>query len=233
MKKTCFFISILVFSVLVINNGFCEANNTITEIKGDVFIIKKDGFRKNFAEENQGVIPGDLIITGKESTAVIKSGESSFIIIEQNSKFKINEAGVYNQEEGKTFYSIEKKEQKGIQVKTPFAVIGVKGTEFIVNADKDSQSVALDRGLINIKSLKDKFELHRKEDLSAFESFMEKTKSAFTDYKEKNRKEFVEYVDEFDLKPDKMVSFSDSRAKEEDISEEMSKEFDKFRAMLK
>jgi ferric-dicitrate binding protein FerR (iron transport regulator) len=187
---------------------------------------------KKFAEEKMAVAKGDVLITGENSAAVIIISDGSSIVIEQNSKFKVNDESVYEQEEGKVYYNIEKREQRGIEVKTPFAVIGVKGTEFIVNSVKDNQSVALKKGLLNIESLKEQFELHRKEEKSAFEAFIEKTKSAFTDYKEKQKKDFVEFVNEFELEPDKMVSFSDNVVKENEINTDLEKEFEKFRAYL-
>lgn len=212
--------------------GFCEAEINISKIEGDVFILKKGSFMKKFAEEKMKLLSGDVIITGEKSAAVIKINDGSSVVVDENSKFKVRDEFFYEQEEGKAYYSIEKKEQKGIEVKTPFAVIGVKGTEFIVNSKDDNQSVALKKGLLNIESLKEQFELHRKEEKSAFGSFMEKTKSAFSDYKEKQKKEFVEYVKSFELKPEKMVSFSDNVVKEKELEAELDKEFEKFRAYL-
>jgi ferric-dicitrate binding protein FerR (iron transport regulator) len=187
---------------------------------------------KKAANQGMNLFKGDVIITGEKSNAVISLFDGSSVIVDENSKFKINTESSFEQEQGKAYYSIEKQEQKGIEVKTPFAVIGVKGTEFIVNSTSENQSVALKKGLLNIESLKDQFELRRKKELSAFEAFMEKTKSAFTDYKKKQKKEFVEFVDKFELKPDKMVSFSNNIVNEDELSKELDKEFEKFRSLL-
>jgi hypothetical protein len=232
MKKLYIAVFITVLFVFYPFFGFCESNMHISKIEGDVFLLPKGSFMKKFAEEKMAVAKGDVLITGENSAAVIIISDGSSIVIEQNSKFKVNDESVYEQEEGKVYYNIEKREQRGIEVKTPFAVIGVKGTEFIVNSVKDNQSVALKKGLLNIESLKEQFELHRKEEKSAFEAFIEKTKSAFTDYKEKQKKDFVEFVNEFELEPDKMVSFSDNVVKENEINTDLEKEFEKFRAYL-
>lgn len=232
MKKVYTLSFFAVFFIFMSAFGFCEENIYVLKTEGSVFYLKKGSFMKKAAKQGMNLFKGDVIITGEKSNAVISLFDGSSVIVDENSKFKINTESSFEQEQGKAYYSIEKQEQKGIEVKTPFAVIGVKGTEFIVNSTSENQSVALKKGLLNIESLKDQFELRRKKELSAFEAFMEKTKSAFTDYKEKQKKEFVEFVDKFELKPDKMVSFSNNIVNEDELSKELDKEFEKFRSLL-
>jgi len=212
--------------------GFCEEMISVSKTEGSVFYLKKNSFMKKAAKKEMNLFSGDLIITAENSHAVINLCDGSSVIVDENSNFKIINKSNFEQEGGKAYYTIAKKEQKGIEVKTPFAVIGVKGTEFIVNSNKENQGIALKKGLLNIESLNDQFELRRKNELSAFESFMEKTKSAFTDYKVKQDKEFVEFVDNFELKPDKMVSFSNNIVNEDELSKDLDKEFEKFRSLL-
>ena len=227
--------NLLVFISLIILlpvTGFSQTSGVITKVKGLVFVMKAGSFRKVSVSVNQNIIQGDLVITGFDSTAVIKLDEGSSIVMKSNSRFKIDDKSTLNQKSGMIYYNIKKKKHRGIKVKTNFAVIGVKGTEFIVNASDKDKKVALKRGLIGIESLKKQFELHRKKEMSAFEKFMNKTKSAFKKYKEQNRTEFVQYVKSFDLKPDKVVSFSGNIADEKDISRDLDKEFLKFREMI-
>lgn len=232
MKRSNILSFIIAAFILFPVFGFCEGNVHISKIEGNVFILKKNSFMKKFAEEKMEVFSGDLIMTDNDSIALIKINEDSSVVVDSNSKFKVKDSNFYEQEEGKAYYSVVRQEQKGIKVKTPFAVIGVKGTEFIVNSKSDNQSVALKTGLLNIESLKDEFELRRKEEKSAFQAFQEKIMGAFRDYKEKQAREFIEYVTQFELKPDKMVSFSDNIVNEDELSKELDKEFEKFRTFL-
>ncbi|PID78254.1 MAG: hypothetical protein CSA18_02430 [Deltaproteobacteria bacterium] len=213
--------------------GFANSSNAvISKINGDVFILKKGAFRKSFAIVSQVVKDGDMIITGDKSYAVLKLSDNSNVVIEENSRMKSNALESWEQKEGKAYFNIEKKEQKGFKVKTPFAVIGVKGTEFIIDSSEKNKTIALKKGLIDVESLKKEFELRRKKELSAFQAFMEKTRSAFGKYKKADREEFVEFVRSFELKPGKMVVFSDNIAEEKAFTDNLDEDFKKFREMI-
>lgn len=232
MKNNFFYLSFLFISFTFVTNTYGDNLSIIEEISGDVFVLKNGSFIKKIAKEKQGLGKGDILITGDKSFVIIKTKDDSKIVLDENSRLKIESIDLYNQKKGKIYYNIEKKEQKGFLVKTEFAVIGVKGTEFIIDSFEDKKGVALKEGLVKIDSLLDKFELRRKKELSEFESFQMKSKSEFEEYKKKTWEEFVEFVDNFELKPDKMVTFDGNIADENQLSKEMNNQFSKFRGMI-
>jgi len=117
-----------------------EANGVIMVVKGDITVTSKDG-KTEPAKVGKKVVQGDTITAGKDSRAKIVMADKNVINVSPDSKIKIEkyESGANKDVElkveyGKVRASVEQKydgEKSKFNIKTPSAVAGVRGTDFM------------------------------------------------------------------------------------------------------
>jgi len=134
-------------------------------VKGSVKTISKDNLETP-AKVGAKVFAGDTVITDTDSRAKIVMSDRNVINISPNTKMKIeeyiNEAKNKNVKisllEGKIRNNVEQKydnDKNKFEVKTPNAVAGVRGTQFITSyyeANKTTEVITLN-GQVEFRSL--------------------------------------------------------------------------------
>lgn len=196
---------------------------------GNVKVKSDESIKKSRVFVGLEIKEGDLITTAKKANAKIKLLDGSILILDASSLLHFTSGSDVEQEGGKIFYKIISRNSKNaLKIKTPFAIIGIKGTTFIISAGKDS-SVTLKEGLIEVSSIKEEFELYR-----------QKIKAEFNDYKFKQEKEYEKYLNaqnsyenvkktrKFDLREKYSVSFVGTRVNEKIWSTKDNTEFKYF-----
>lgn len=220
-----------IFFSLFILVYFSFANEiaTIDTINGKVKVLKSNDIRASKAKLQQKLYKDDLLITYKNSMSTIKLKDGSLITLDEKTKLRIEDIQKLKQEEGQVFFNIETQGSKSLQVSTSFATIGVKGTKFIINSDKN-KNVSLKSGLVSVEAVEGEFEIHRKKErkLSEYEVYKMAHEYEYEKYKTKLEEEFVEFKKQFDLLPNKCLSFDGNIVKETDIDKDIAKEFNRF-----
>ncbi len=123
--------------------------------------------------------------------------------------------------------------KNSLKIKTDFAIIVIKGTTFIINANKKNKSVSLKEGLIGVKSIEKEFELYRQKIQEEFANYVSKQQLEFQKYKDsQNRYAVAELTKEFDLKEQHRISFFGKRVNEDKWSEKDDKEFEHFEKLV-
>lgn len=217
--------------LIILLFGYSYANGPlakIAKIEGNVKVLKAGEIKKSAATVGQEISKGDMVITASGAMASILFVDKSKVVLDEKAKLKVEGFDKLAQEGGKVFYSIKKRGAKGLKVATNFAVIGVKGTKFMVSDDEKNRAVSLKEGLVGVQSLKEEFELHRKKEMDEYEAYKRQMMGEYEEYKKELEKEFVEFVKEFDLKPNKTVTFDGNKVSEEASLEEIAKEFSRF-----
>lgn len=230
MKFIVFYITIALFSCL-------SASTVIGKVElfqGNVKIKRGDSIKKERVSLGLEIKSGDLVVTSKKSSVKITLTDNSVLVLAQKSSIYFNALTDIEQKNGKILYKIASRNAKNaLKVKTPFAIIGIKGTTFIVNSTDKSSYISLKEGLIGVESLKEEFELYR-----------QKVHKEFDDYRSKELKEFekfknvqqgyaeVEYTKEFDVTEGHRISFDKQTVKEESIVDEFKTEFEAFDKIL-
>ncbi|NOR58348.1 MAG: iron dicitrate transport regulator FecR, partial [Sulfurimonas sp.] len=160
MKKFLMSLFITLLSVTV-----ASASATLGSVelsKGNVKVKSEGSFKKSKVTKGLEIKKGDLITTSKNANAVIKLLDGSTLVLDSSSTLHFASANMAEQETGKVYYKITSRDAKNaLKVKTPFAIIGIKGTTFIVDSGEKS-SVKLKEGVVGIQSIKEEFELYRK-----------------------------------------------------------------------
>jgi hypothetical protein len=192
-----------------------------TEGRAKVFIGPDDLGQRS--KEGMKLRAGYKIITYKDSNVILRLEDNSSVILNENAELSFVDVQSLKQETGEVYYQIEKRaESKGLKIQTPFSIIGIKGTEFIVDANKTE--IALNEGRIAIASLRAEFELHKQEVMQEYEKYKQKQMDGFKAYKARAENEIVSYVKEFDLEHGKVLYFTDADKCEKDCENHVSEE---------
>lgn len=132
-----------VFLVLILSSSTYAANGMFMVVKGDVKVSGSGGAAV-VAKVGTKVNQGDQIITGLDSRAKIVMSDRNIINISPNTKVVIeeyiNDAKSKNVKlgllEGKIRTNVEQKydnDKNKFEIRTPTAVAGVRGTQFITS----------------------------------------------------------------------------------------------------
>jgi len=225
------------FLLLVFSVVFCVANTgeivgVVNGVKGIVKVKSQNSIKKTKVKAGYMIKSGDLIVTSSNAFAKLKLKDKSQIVLDKSSSIFFNSVYNVKQKDGKVYYKITSRDAKNsLKIKTPFAIIGIKGTTFIVNATNNA-SVALKEGLIGVESIKEEFELYRKKTQKQFEDFMAKQQSAYELYKQVQEPGFAEKTKEFDLQERTTVVFDKNKVKEKAWTKEDDEEFEYFEKLM-
>ena len=201
MKK----ITILLFSIVYI---LANQIGILSYKKGIVKVQHKGNIIKKSLKIGDKIYQEDKIST-YNSIATIKLDDKSIIKLDKYSTIKFGNK--ITQENGRVYYHITHRKNNILEVATAFTTIGVKGTIFIVDANKTKQ-VALKKGLISLTAPKGKYEIHSYKNIkSEFKAFQNNYYNEFNNYKKKMEKEFIEYKKSFELHQNMEVTFNGNK----------------------
>ena len=217
------------------------AGETIEVVKAEGSVVTSDASGKQAQPvSSRSTLPANNILTtGPSGRAVVRVGASGYIVLEKNSKVEIgntgDHAGFLRQITGMIYYALNaiKGDQQKLQVRTPAATIGVRGTRFLVADMPGRSEIDMRKGLVSVTSPDGDFEIHRKSEQDEFEAYkqeamdaIEKEKRKFEEYKASTEKEFVEYKREFSLGANRMASFDGKRVVDRPLSVESIKDME-------
>ena len=224
MKKIFLF---LLFAVVVSANSL----GIVQKVDGIVKVKHKDSIKKSKVKKGYEIQAGDILSTFRGADAVLKLADGSDVVVGERSVIAFADTLEFKQSGGKIFYKITSKDAKNkLKIKTDFAIIGIKGTTFIVSADQNSSYVALKEGLIGIASIKEEFQLYKRKVMSEYEAFVKQQQEGFEKYKRQQDEYIVTMAKEFDLEAGKIVSFKGEKAIEDPLPSD--EEFKTFEQML-
>ncbi len=205
---------------------------TVTKIVGSVKVKSEGSITKSKVKQDQKVQEGDLITTSKKGRVVISLVDGSDVVVDKSSSIHFKKNNSVEQNGGKVFYKIASRDAKNsIKIKTPFAIIGIKGTTFTVNSNEGQESVALKEGKIGVTSIEEAFNLYRKEVLAKYNEYVMEQMKGFEKFKGSDKPE-PEITKEFDLEAGNVISFSKNDVKESAWNENDDAEFDEFEKMI-
>lgn len=235
---------LIILSLLMSLFSSLFANGIVGKIelfKGNVKVKSEGSIKKKKVTAGLEIKAGDLIISSMNSSVKIKLSDDSLLILDELSTIHFSSLYAAEQIDGKILYSITSRDAKNsLKVKTPFAVIGIKGTKFIINATDDS-SVILKEGLIGVTSLNKEFKLYKKkleDEFNAYkaeqEKAMQEEKDEFEQYKNSEYKAYDKPIvtKEFDLKAGNHISFNGSNVKEDAFNQDDNSAFDHFDSLV-
>ena len=225
-----FLISILITIFNLLNAS--AVIGLVQKVDGSVKVKSEGSFKKSKVKKGFEIKSGDLISTSRKSSAVLKLVDGSVLVLDTSSTIHFKTPTNAEQTEGKIYYKITSRDAKNsLKIKTPFAIIGIKGTTFVVNATGKA-SVKLQEGLIGVRSIKEDFKLYRKSVMAEYNKYISSQQSEFEKYKNKQKKGVAEITKEFDLHAGNTISFDVNEVNEKSFSNDDKKEFLRFKKMM-
>ncbi len=218
---------------LLVCATFLHANilATVEKVDGLVKIKKAASIKKIKAKEGMTLEAGDIISTYKNAHVVLKTKDNSAIVLDEKATLTMLSENEIAQNNGKIFYKIMKRSLKNrLQIKTQFAIIGIKGTTFIIKAEKQNKYVALKEGVIGITSIKEAFILYKKKVMDEFLRYKQQQIAGFEAYKNKFKNYTKTITKAFDLAAGNVVSFTKDGVIEDPLASK--KEFRFFERIL-
>jgi hypothetical protein len=230
VKKILISLFIALLSVTVASAS--SAIGSVYLVKGNVKIKSEGSFKKSQVSKGLEVKKGDLITTSKEANAIIKLLDGSTLVLDASSTLHFSSANLAEQTEGKVFYKITSRDAKNsLKVKTPFAIIGIKGTTFIVDSGEKA-SVKLKEGVVGIQSIKEEFELYRKAVQAEYNKYLSEQEAAYQKYLNEQNKGAALMTKEFDLQAGNTISFDGKKVNESAWTKEDDAEFERFEKLM-
>ena len=230
--------------ILLANLGYADENVEVMTAEGSVLVSDTAGKSKKPVQTKSILPPSNLLATGPTARAVVRVGDSGFIIVGKNSQVEIDKSknkeksGFFKQISGVVYYAFNavRGKQKPVEVRTATTTIGIRGTRFLVTDVEGRNEIGMRKGNVNVASPEGgEFEIHKQAQVDEFQAFKQgiadgvaKNEKEFQDYKENTQKEFVEFKREFSLDANRMASFDGKKVVEKELSDETKKDMDSF-----
>ena len=222
----------LAFIVLLSTTLFAKTIAIVQKVDGIVKVKHKKSIRKMKVKKGYKVQQGDIISTYRKSHLVLQLLDRSKIALDERSTIAFSDANHIAQKEGKVYYKITHRQKKNhLKIKTQFAIIGIKGTTFIVDTQKNEGYVALKEGKIGIASIKEEFNLYKKKVMDDFMRFKQQQEAQFQEYKKQYSDYTLTVTKAFDLEAGHKVRFKPDAVVEEKI--DSKRDFSFFERMIR
>ena len=233
-----FILSILLFFFQTL---YASASiGTVSLCKGSIKLKASHSIKKMKVKVGTIIKEGDLLSSSKNASAKLKLIDGSVIVLDEKSSIYFHSLSQAEQQTGKILYKITSRDAKNsLKIKTSFAIIGIKGTTFIVETSKKS-SVSLKEGLLSIKSINKEFQLYREKLEAEFKEYkkeglkhIQKQKDDFENYKnEETSYKEVKSVKKFELNAGKKIVFQNQNVKENSFSKDDEAQYIYFYKLL-
>jgi hypothetical protein len=208
---------------------------TVKSVHGPVFRYVPDSVRAMPLTAGSQLLAEDVVSTLSSSRVILEIVDGSTVILDSGARMRFRSPAEFHQERGVAYYDITKRGADhggSLRIRTDFAIAGVKGTEFIINADVYSAAISLNTGELEIESTDDEpFEVMQRKPQDPFEEFKRQRMGGFQDWRKQLVEEFVQYKKSFTLEPGKQVRFNGRRVTEEPFATDVTASFTEFRAM--
>lgn len=201
-------------------------------VRNAVLVDKTNEQSVRIKRRGERFFAGNELHTGSNSKAYIKMADGSKILLRQNSKLRMSNRRNVAVDRGKIMFSVAKRNprQRPFQVATRIAMLGIRGTQFVVEAGENDQdfNVYLKEGDITVYPVEKQFKLYKEKQEQDFADFLNAQRSEFEAMKDERAKQFAEYVEEITMNKNKGLSFSGNEVKEVEIPDEVKAWFDEF-----
>ncbi|MFT7860403.1 MAG: FecR family protein [Sulfurimonas sp.] len=206
---------------------------TVEELQGNIKVKVANSIKKTKIKKGYEIQEGDILSSYKDSYAKIVLTDNSTLVLDADSIVRFKKLSQLQQDQGRIYYKItSKKAKNSLQVKTDFAIIGIKGTTFIIKAGEEDE-VLLQEGVVGINSIKKAFELYRKKVHAEFKDFKTKQMQGFEEYKSAySGYEKVISTSSFDLEKQNKLRFDDNIVKEDSFEIDDYQEFKYFEKLI-
>jgi hypothetical protein len=197
--------------------------------QGIVKIQKQGNARRLDPQDTTATLcAGDAVFTFAGQAVITLSGGGNVVMDPQTTVRFASDANA-RLEQGKALFTLQQRgKAQGYSVDTRLSVIGVKGTQFLVQDDASELAVVLQRGRVEVASLAGEFEHYRAAALSEFEAYRQREREAFEAYRRQQREEFIGYVKSITLAAGQALAISGAKAVQAEVSAEARRDIERM-----
>ncbi len=209
--------ALLVLSAHLLFSAAPSAN--IATLSGEARIFTKGEIAPKNASVSTPLNVGQTLKTRLKTEAGVTFSDSTKIVVGANSSLEISDVKKLAVNGEKVLFKITKQSDlKGLVITTPTAIIGVRGTQFMIAKDGKNQTIFLKEGEITVKSPD-----------GLFKNYLTSIEDEFNAYKEELEKEFAVYVEEFTMKGTTGITISGNEVHSKPYTKEIDAEFEAFK----
>ncbi|HYE81342.1 MAG TPA: FecR domain-containing protein [Clostridia bacterium] len=166
--KRCLILLLLIVFVFTNMMPLYAENNLrvakIAKLSGDVTVMKSGGEKSFPAFKNMGLLQGDKLVTGADGAVTLELDSDKEVVISKNTQLVLSElmtalkgssgSTTLNLLGGQVMVNVKKKldGDSKFEIKTPTAVMGVRGTRFFVGYSGGVTEVAVFEGNVRVAS---------------------------------------------------------------------------------
>lgn len=199
----------------------------VTKTKGQVFYHENNSVRsKRLKKEPHDLYVSDIVRTKKDSKAFLTLTDNSKLVLDENSIIHFNGVKQISAEKGIVLFDIKKQgDLKGLKITTKTAVIGIKGTQFIIDTNSNSLKLYMKEGLVNVEAINEGTFEHHIKDKQSYKDYLKDMFTSFSEYKQKQQEEFVEFVKSIDVPENKAISINGNILEDIPIPDHIQEQF--------
>jgi len=199
----------------------------ITKYEGTVNTHREAQARsQKVTQSNTNIRINDIVRTKRQSRAFFKLTDHSKIILEENSTIHFRGIQDIGSKQGMVLFDLnERGKLNGLTITNNMAVIGVKGTQFLISTIDNKFAVYMKQGLVSIEAIEGKFKRFKQQQSDKFETFKQKNNQDFNTFKSDLEQEFSEFVKSFELTEGKAITIVGNEVREIAIPDEINNKF--------
>jgi len=237
-----FAFSFALFSLAAINPSTVSASEIarIEEYAGSVSLYEKS-LDKTAPVRMKGrsLQFGDRVIVPEGAWARLAYPDGSRVLLKERTELLLEEEKLVSLAKGRAFFRMLFQKMGRFSVRQGNAVIGIKGTTFLVDTSGSKTEVFMKEGRVEVLAVKGQFKRYKRSIMDEFEKYreegvraLEEESAAFEEYKRQMEKEFIEYVKAFEIEAGRGVSIDGTEVRDVKIPESVMDEFRRFEESL-
>ncbi|HEY6021492.1 MAG TPA: FecR domain-containing protein [Candidatus Paceibacterota bacterium] len=207
-------------TVLPIPVWAADGEIRVIKVQGQVDVLDAQGQVRERARVGTVLGAGETLRTAEDSKAAIRSKAGDTFILDAAAAARVrNEKNTLQQLIGKIMYLFTPglHVERTVQVQT--AVMGIRGTTFVVNAEQDKAAVGLREGVLEVSSTDEGFNVYQRRETDEFEAFKQRDrekvremKKEYEKYRAQVKEEFVAFKKSFQLNANQSLSIAGDKA---------------------
>jgi hypothetical protein len=220
--------------MLLVMAGFASAYadtpaGKISKFEGKVLLY--DGVSPRPADvetPDTPVFKGNRVTTKKDASALVDLISGDRVAVAESSSMEVQDIEMISPTEGRVIFHIRKRgEVSGMKVALTTSVIGVKGTQFLVETSADNkQNVYLKEGRIEVTALEGEFKKYAEAQIDEYEAYIRKMAGEYDKYVKELQEQFVQYVKGFEMEAGTAVSIDGKEVRNLQFTDDIKKAFD-------
>lgn len=212
----------------------------VIKTQGQVDVLDAQGQVRERAKVGTVLGAGETIRTAEGGKAAIRSKVGDTFILDAVAAARVrNEKNALQQLIGKVMYLFTPglHVERTVQVQT--AVIGIRGTTFVVNAEQDKAAVGLREGVLEVSSTQEGFNVYQRKEKDEFEAFKQRDREKVNEmrkeyekYRAQVKEEFVAFKKSLQLNANQSLSIVGDKAVISSLDEDSIKSMQRLEEFI-